>query len=308
MISKVTLHTGPLRVASRSLGRFLTAQKATLAQQGVVYLPEIDVAGAFAEGTPAKQLAEAIKAGAGEAQHVVLLAPGVPVVEAAGYLKALAEELPLTVIRALRRQDDALESWLLSGAAACPPLEEILQEPQRILPWLDHARDVGALVQALGASALRLVVYDRLPRGPVAAYCELMGLPDTLCVEAAPTLNTRLSAPMAALLVQLQSEKLSCDKRSLLADVFARLSREEARAAVLLSASQRAALLERFADGNASLAREWFGTEQLFQSAMPAQDTPVSRLELPENSAAFLQEVIGPMMLKLSEGSYLGKR
>lgn len=304
---RLTLHIGPRRAASRSLDAFLKASREALAVQGAVYLPDIDVARRFGQGETAAQTVEAISSAAGEAEHIILLAPCLLASEAMTYLKALSASVPLTLTRFLRQQDDALESLLLSGDGACADIDLALSDPAAVVPWLDHAQEVAAMKVAVGAESVRLSVFER-EQMPPSAFCAMLGLDERLDFGNMPRLNMRLPAQMAALLAQIDTSHLPEAKRGLLTDVLARAAQNTDAAEILLAPERRAALLSVFAKGNAALARDWFGAPLLFEGAKPPSDAVLVELKLPKDSATFLEKTIAPLVLELSRGGYLAAR
>lgn len=304
---RLTLHIGPRRAANRSLDAFLKASSDALAAQGAVYLPEIDVARRFAEGEAAAVTVEAILSEAGAAEHVIVLAPCLLAGEAVAYLGELSAALPLTLTRFLRRQDDALESFLLSGASACTDVDKALSEPDVVAPWLDHAHEVAAMKDAVGAEALRLAVFDGRQQ-PVSDFCAMLGLHEGLDFGSAPHLNMRLPAQMAALLSRIDTSQLSEAKRCLLCDVLASASQKLDWPEILLAPEPRAALLAEFAEGNATLTKDFFGTSVLFDNMEPPSGAVLAQLELPQDSSVFLENTVAPLVLGLSHGGYLATR
>ena len=58
-------------------------------------------------------------------------------------------------------------------------------------------------------------------------------------------------------------------------------------------------IMEAHAEGNAAIARRYFGRDLLFLEQMPAPDEPLAQMVLPTDTAALMRDYVAPMIRSL---------
>ena len=58
-------------------------------------------------------------------------------------------------------------------------------------------------------------------------------------------------------------------------------------------------IMEAHAEGNAAVARRYFGRDQLFLEPMPSPDEPLAQMVLPTDSTVLMRDYVAPMIQSL---------
>jgi hypothetical protein len=68
---------------------------------------------------------------------------------------------------------------------------------------------------------------------------------------------------------------------------------------LLMDHATRAAVMALHEEGNANIARRYFGRDALFLEPMPGPDDALAKMVLPSDSAALMRDFVAPMIQSL---------
>jgi len=200
------------------------------------------------------------------------LVDGDSIVSLAAFLRPLFDDIQLRVY--LRRQDELALSFYsqkLRAGFVPPSIMPLANLKRPRQPYFDFEDLLSRWATAFGAEALHPALYDRkrLQGGDVVCdFCDFAGLP-LIDVALPEPVNTSLSAPAQAALLRFNEccagDRESRDRHRSTRDALAAwLQAHGAGASVLPRRAEAEAFYGAFADGNAAVARRWFGRERLF--------------------------------------------
>lgn len=314
---RLILHVGNHRTATSSLQAYLTQNTGPLQQRGFLYprppgsaTRHLALFNALLRGaTTPEQVARTLNRQADEAEHpvhtIVLSDEDVCQRRDLSALGDLSRWFDLEVVYTLRRQDSWLESWYLQNIKwqwnpryAHVSWPDFLQMRDDF-HWIHYDRALDHMESVFGAAALRPRVFERaaMPEGPIAAFCDVIGLDDRSGLLPEVTRNERFSVTTSEFLRHLPLDQLEEPRRAV---VEAAVQRGEGNATsestLLLDPTARAGLLAEYAPGNEAVARRFFQRGLLFEDPVPTQaPTP---LMLPP-SEQLMREFVGPLVLEL---------
>ena len=227
-------------------------------------------------------------------------------------LSVLAEfrkHFDVKVIFALRRQDLWLESWYLQNikwqwdeSLSHLTLDEFMARSDEF-HWAHYDRLLTQLEGLFGQENVLPYVFEKsqMPGGPVAAFCDRIGLTDLTGLTPAPHFNSSHSPSIAEFVRCLPLDEAPDKYRTRLEAAVKAVDQQLAQAAgrhssLLLDHDSRLALLETHAAGNANVARRYFGRDALFLDPLPAPDAALAQMKLPPDSATLMRDYVAPMI------------
>ena len=213
------------------------------------------------------------------------------------------------VVYALRRQDLWLESWYLQNikwqwnkSLSHSTLSEFVARSDEF-HWAYYDRLLSHLDEVFGQENVLPYVFEKaqMPDGPVAAFCKRIGLDDLSGLKPAPHVNSSYSPTIAEFVRCMPFDEAPDKYRAKLENAVKQVDRTLARtegdnSTLLLDYDTRMRIMERHAEGNAAIARRYFGRDQLFLEQMPAPDEPLTQMVLPTDSAALMRDYVAPMI------------
>jgi len=227
-------------------------------------------------------------------------------------LARLSAMFDVRVVFMLRRQDLWLESWYQQNvkwqwnpALAHLRFADFMALRHEFF-WIDYDRMVQRLEAVFGAGRVICRVFEagQMPQGPVADFCDAIGLQDREGFAPTPHANPAFSPLMCEFMRNLPLDRLPVPQRR---RVEAACEQADAalhacqgpQSALYMPAAERAAVMAEYAPGNAALARRYFGRETLFTAPLPAADAPLAQQDLPVSSAQTLALLVGPVLQAL---------
>lgn len=201
-------------------------------------------------------------------------------------LKALFDDFPLSVVVYLRRQDDWLDSIYKEHTEGRHDFNtlsaEAFTEEQRLLE-LNYDKLLEPIVDIFGMEGLLLKVYERgqFENGLLADFCEAVGVN----VDALSTSNipSNPSASIEDIEMMRILNKIPFKGKhgygpfsmSIMDLMYGgKVSKRRAMSPVL-----RRRIVERYADGNAAVARRFFNRDELFFDPLPDPEEPWEAVE-----------------------------
>jgi hypothetical protein len=216
------------------------------------------------------------------------------------------------VVFALRRQDLWLESWYLQNIkwqwnkslSHCTLSEFVARSEE--FHWAYYDRLLTHLDEVFGQENVLPYVFEKaqMPDGPVAAFCNRIGLADLSGLKPAPHVNSSYSPSIAEFVRRLPFDEAPDKYRAKLENAVKVVDQmlvptEGDQSTLLLDYDTRMRIMETHAEGNAAIARRYFGRDQLFLEQMPAPDEPLAQMVLPADSAALMRDYVAPMIRSL---------
>lgn len=312
MKPKLMIHAGIHRTGTTAIQYKFSHNRAALLSRGVLYPGEGVNHEAIAWALHRKQLSGADLVALLETEitpaitSLVLSAEDFAMHKTLAWLKPLTERFDCRATIYLRRQDEWLMSWYNQHIKWPFDAQKSRMSPEEFLLTLDdyHWLDFEALLhrwaEALGQDRIHVGVVER--GGIVDTAAELLGRIglDGLA-EPEKNANESIPASVAEILRHLSVFKLSSPQRLLLLQAV-RQSMMSAlpQSAAIYAPAVRNRIINRFAAGNAAVARRFLGREDgmLFrQKSCPANE-PFSRPRLP-GSEELLEKHIGPLIGQL---------
>lgn len=322
---RLVVHVGVHRTATTTIQAFLKANVRALARRGVLYPYGVArhkrLANQLFNGVLSPQEAAGdmmAKADAREAETgrpidaILISDEDICVRPDLAPFEAMRDLLDVSFVFAMRRQDLWLESWYLQNVKwqwnrrlRHLTFEEFLADESRF-PWIDYDAYLRRLEAVFGEDAARPFVFERaaMPDGPVAAFARAAGL-DLSDLPTPPShANASLSPRMTELLRRLPLHEASPPLRRRLVEAARAAEAEQTErlgeaASLLLTPVRRARVLDRFAAGNAALARRRFGREALFLDPLPDPAEPVADPRLPDDAEALMADYVAPLLRAL---------
>lgn len=315
------LHIGTHRTATSSIQAFLLSNWEALLARGIFVPMRIPRHFAlfnsiFSGRRSVREVSQDLMLRASKHKHkvtsMVLTDEDVCMRADLSVLGEFREFFDVKVIYALRRQDLWLESWYLQNikwqwnkSLSHLTLTEFLAREDEF-HWALYDRLLTHLEGIFGQDNVLPYVFEKaqMPEGPVAAFCNRIGLDDLGGLTPAPHVNSSHSPTMSEFVRLLPfdeaPDKFRAKLEAAVQQVDKRLDRKPGdRSALLLDHARRSAIMARHAEGNANVARRYFGREELFLEPLPAPDAPLAELALPEDSATLMRAYVAPMIRAL---------
>lgn len=228
-------------------------------------------------------------------------------------LESFREYFDVKIVFSMRRQDLWIESWYQQNVKWQwnPELshlrfEDFLDRRSEFF-WIDYDTMVDRLEAFFGAENLIPLVFEKsqMPDGPVAAFCDAIGLTDRDGFDKAPHTNTSLSPMMTEFMRTLPLHEMPGPVRRVFEQACSQADKEldvENRSTLFLDHKDRRALLAEFEPGNHSVARRLFDRDQLFFEPLPDPDAEPADKFLPENSYETQERLVAPFVRALAVG------
>ena len=216
------------------------------------------------------------------------------------------------VVFALRRQDLWLESWYLQNikwqwnkSLSHCTLSEFVDRIEEF-HWAYYDRLLSHLDEVFGQENVLPYVFEKaqMPAGPVAAFCKRIGIDDISGLKPAPHVNSSYSPTIAEFVRCLPFDEAPDKYRAKLENAVKQVDKTLAgkgsdNSTLLLDYDTRMRIMEAHAEGNAAIARRYFGRDLLFLEQMPAPDEPLAQMVLPTDTAALMRDFVAPMIRSL---------
>jgi len=319
------LHIGVQRTATTSVQRYLRANTSALGRQGVLYPLGVQrhkavMAALFARRKTPADVATAITKEADAQNHdittVILSDEAICRQPDLSILSALQEHFDLRIVMGLRRQDLWLESWYLQNIKwqwdptyAHISFKAFLKR-RSDFPWIHYSAVLGHLETVFGRETLRPYIYEKrqMPDGPVAAFCDLVGLHDRAAFEPVPHANSAFSPVISEFMRCLPLDTAPEAYRALLEKACQTaaetLPKNLAQAgAVLMSARKRRNVLAKYTPGNKTVAQRYFGRDDLFLDPLPSITAKTAKMTLPRSSYDTMKHLVAPFVQALIEAA-----
>ena len=225
-------------------------------------------------------------------------------------LADLKKDFELHFVLYMRRQDLWLESWYLQN------IKWQFDQRYRGLPfdgfynrraefhWMHYDRVVAQLETMVPRENIHLTVFERdqMPGGPVPTFARVVSLGDTERFAEAEHKNSSMSPLMTEFLRHLPLHQASAAFRGFIEQACARVDAADPGrrgSALYIDHAERARYLAEFAEGNAKLAKDYFGRDQLFLEALPSANAPLAFFDLPKDSGELLEKFVGPVFAEM---------
>ncbi|KKM95508.1 hypothetical protein LCGC14_1187500 [marine sediment metagenome] len=227
-------------------------------------------------------------------------------------LAGLRDRFDVKVVFVLRRQDLWLESWYQQNvkwqwnpALAHLSFPEFFARRDEFF-WIDYDAMMHKLGGLFGADNIICLSFERpqMPEGPVAAFCDAIGLTDRAGFAPAPHTNVSLSPLMTEFMRTLPLDEIPPKQRRVFEQACAEADKQITgqsgpQSTLFLDPESRAALMRDHAPGNAALARR-LNRETLFTQPLPPADAPLAPQRLPQDSYALQRDFTGPFLRALA--------
>ncbi|EKE44520.1 hypothetical protein OCGS_1358 [Oceaniovalibus guishaninsula JLT2003] len=321
MLRTLYLHIGAHRTATSSTQRFLHNNAPALLKQGYLYpfgvRRHMDLMNeVFAGKRSAAQVAGALNdAARGQDVHTAILSDeDVAMRRDLSPLAALRRHFDVRVVYAMRRQDTWLESWYLQNikwqwndSLAHVTFPEFLARSEEF-HWIHYDRFLAHVAGLFGAENIVPLVFEKgqMPDGPVLAFCRAVGLRDMSEARKVPHVNSSRSPQMAEFMRLLPLDRAATDVRNALASACETVDRRSLghkgkQSELLMEPGLRRAVMARYADGNAAVARHYLDRDALFLDPLPPEDAPLASLTLPADPEVLMARFVAPLFEALIE-------
>jgi len=310
------LHIGNHRTATSSIQAFMLANWETLLSRGVLHPMRVGRHFAlfnaiFSGRRSVKEVAQDLMTRARkhpfDVHSIVLSDEDVCMRTDLTPLAELSNYFDVKVVFALRRQDLWLESWYLQNIkwqwnkslAHCTLTEFLARQEE--FHWAYYDRLLSHCAELFGQDNVLPYVFEKaqMPDGPVIAFCNRIGITDMVGLTPSPHVNQSYS-PSAAEFVRLLPLDEAPDKyRSRLEAAVKLVDSALApveHSSLLMDHSARMEIISRHAEGNANVARHYFDREALFLEPLPAPDSLLAQMVLPQDSGVLMRDYVAPMV------------
>lgn len=292
------IHIGAPKTGSTQLQRMLFDNREALEDVGVRY-PDVslrgyghhDLAFVLSGGYPQwavpqertlAQLADELRERtAGYGGRIIISSENFYLYPAPEALRDLLEQtgiLPgraVTVIAYVRRQDDAHESWYNQTIKAQGYTHTLAESVQRFDALWDYERQLDRWAAVFGTAAIRVRPYEeaQFAGGTLESdFFDVLGVNAEALRRPPQRVNTRINGDLLEFQRMLNRLPLeTVEKRKFHRELMELSARTEGSGlfdeSALLSAAERNAILDRYRDANAAVAKTYLGRERLFFDA-----------------------------------------
>lgn len=315
------LHIGTHRSATTSIQAFMLANWETLLSRGIFHPMRVGRHFAlfnaiFAGRRTVKEVALDLQQRAGkhpvEINSIVLSDEDVCMRRDLSVLGAFRNHFDVKVIFSLRRQDLWLESWYLQNikwqwnkSLSHLSLSEFLARADEF-HWAHYDRLLTHVEQVFGRENVLPYVFEKaqMPGGPVAAFCDQIGLRDLTGLKPAPHVNSSHSPAIAEFVRCLPLDEAPDKFRARLEMAVKSVDQQLAgpaagHSSLLIDHHTRMAIMAEHATGNRNVARRYFGRDDLFLEPFPDRDAPLAQMILPSDSESLMRDFVAPMIRDL---------
>jgi len=317
---RLYIHCGVQRTATTSIQRFMNANHDALTPKGLLYPFRVerhwDFVNQFHRNPDRREflmvdLMRRAQANPHEIHTICMSEEDIFWRRGVEWMAPLLDKFDLRVVVFLRRQDLWLESWYFQHikwqwlADTAHARWDAFRQMEEHFFWIDYRDTIQRLEKVVGRERIVLRVFERakMPEGPIACFLEAVGMagfPSEAKLENA-SLPPLLSEFMRRLPLEETSDRMKILLEEAMADMALQASDfpPEAFSSLLFSAEERAAFMDGYAEGNAWIAKEYFGAETLFDDPLPAADAPVNPMRLPQETEVFMEKIMDPFMRRL---------
>lgn len=327
MKRKLFLHIGSHRTATTSIQRFLNANFLPLNAQGVLFpykeprhvrLMNQIFFGDLSTDTVADDLNARADGKKTPIHSIVLSDEDISTRKDPSILAEFRSHFDVKIIFSLRRQDTWLESWYFqnikwqwNGFLSHCTFDEFLAAREDF-HWIHYDPYVTLLENLFGAENILLTAFDKpqMPDGPVIEFCRLIGVDPTQGFTTPQHMNASMSAEMVEFIRHLPLDKFNVPERDLLRQALEAVDRKALghkgrQSECLMALDQRKAILAEYEPGNQAIAQRYFGRQALFLEPLPAADTPLAKLSIPNDSTQLMERFVAPLITQLVEGGMI---
>jgi hypothetical protein len=281
---RLTLHIGIHRTGTTGLQRALAANRDALIAQGASYPFKGANHQRFAwelhrDKMSGRELAKKLSRQASE-PHIILSAEDFCIHRDLGWLAPLQEAYKIDVVVYLRRQDHWLMSWYNQHVKWPFSRRHSVMSPQEFLGclhefyWLDFDTMLGRWAEVLGEDSIRVRAMEKdQVTDTIGDFLAAVGL-DASKLEIPPKPQND-SLPTEMLEYARTAGMLDLKNPERMAVInFLQAAAKSAgcSAKTLYTATERQAILDRYAASNSAVARRWFGRDALFLEGPPDDD------------------------------------
>ena len=224
-------------------------------------------------------------------------------------LAGFRKHFDVKVVVALRRQDLWLESWYLQNikwqwdkSLSHLTLDQFMARAEDF-HWAHYDRLLTQLEALFGQDNVLPYVFEKgqMPDGPVAAFCDRIGLTDLTGLTPAPHVNSSHSPGIAEFVRCLPLDEAPDKFRARLEKAIKAVDQNLLHpdgdpSSLLIDHATRMRILADHAEGNANIARRYFGRDQLFLEPVPEAEAPLAAMNLPADSAVLMRDYVAPMI------------
>ena len=319
------LHIGAHRTATTSTQFYLDRNRDALPARGVLYPMKVrrhlqTFNQLFAEELTVAAVcdrleadADAAEAETGEPVHTIVLSDeDVAMRPDLSRLQGFTERFDTRAIYSMRRQDIWLESWYfqnikwqwIDGLSHATFADFMARRAD--FHWIDYDAVLTRLEALFGRDAVVPLVFEtgQMPDGPVAAFCDAIGLTDREGLQDAVHANTSRSPQMAEFMRHLPLDQAPPQVRNALIHACERVDRKVLgntgkQSERIMPARQRRQVMAGFEPGNQAVAQRYFGRDRLFLDPLPGRLASLARMALPKSTDALMAQYVGPMLAEL---------
>ena len=220
-------------------------------------------------------------------------------------LARFREHFEVKIVFALRRQDLWLESWYLQNvkwqwnpSLAHLTFAEFLERLGEFF-WIHYDAYLQHVEELFGRDNVLVYAFDKaqMPDGPVAAFCDAIGLTERATLAPAPHTNTSMSPAMSEFMRVLPLDEVPPTQRKFFERACAQVDKMRAKqhgrpSNLLMDPDNRLRILNLYAAGNMAVAARYFKRETLFLDPLPARDAPLAEMRLPSEGYAVMQDYV----------------
>lgn len=278
---RLTLHIGIHRTGTTGLQRGLASNRDRLKAQGKCYpfngTNHQDFAWALHRGKMSgKDLLKQLEAHAGEG-HIILSGEDFCIHRDLGWLAPLRDVYDVEAIVYLRRQDHWLMSWYNQHVKWPFSKRHSVMTPKEFLGcidefhWLDFAAMLGLWAGALGKDKVHVRIIEKgQVTDAIGDFLSLAGI-DASRLEMTEALqNDSLPTEMLEYVRSAGMYDIKNPERVAIIEFLQAAAKSaKCNARTLYTATERQAILDRFATSNAAAGRFWFGRDNLFEEGPP---------------------------------------
>lgn len=278
---RLTLHIGIHRTGTTGLQRGLAANRDRLKAQGKCYpfkgTNHQDFAWALHRGKmDGKALAKKLEAHAGE-RHIILSGEDFCIHRDLGWIAPLKDIYDVEAIVYLRRQDHWLMSWYNQHVKWPFSKRHSVMTPKEFLGcldefyWLDFETMLGHWEGALGMNKVHVRVIEKgQVTDAIGDFFALVGIDGSKLELTEALQNDSLATEMLEYVRAAGMYDIKNPERVAIIEFLQAAAKSAGcNAKTLYAATERQAILDRFAASNAAVARHWFGREALFLESPP---------------------------------------
>ena len=228
-------------------------------------------------------------------------------------LAEFKEYFDVKIIFCLRRQDLWLESWYFQNVKwqwkpkFCHlTIAEFFVHRAEFF-WADYKTYISQLETLFGRENILLYPFERgqMPKGPIHSFTQLLGIEIDDSFTYPPSRNASLTPLVSEFMRCLPLDQAPTEYRAIFdracraVDKQVRAADPESKGSLILNHDQRSQILQEHKPGNAWVAQRYFDREDLFFDPVPDETTPISKLELPQDSYKAMEMLMAPMIGEL---------